>query len=215
MIEKPPQKPAPGPLDRIEAPAFDPFHDRLSRDIRNGLSRAFGQALAAGKLDPVEELGAAHLSGVLAPGHRDYVTGRLERYRRAFTPIRGAHGDPVRQGLILWDLRLFFEVHEVLEQAWHRAEGGRRRLLQALIRAAGVYIKLEFGQARQAAGLAEKACAGLEENRDALRAYFAPEELIAALRSLNPTPPLLMAESSGSLSVSSVAREDGTERASG
>ena len=103
----------------------------------------------------------------------------------------------------------------MLEQAWHRAEGGRRRLLQALIRAAGVYIKLEFGQARQAAGLAEKACAGLEENRDALRAYFAPEELIAALRSLNPTPPLLMAESSGSLSVSSVAREDGTERASG
>jgi predicted metal-dependent hydrolase len=101
----------------------------------------------------------------------------------------------VRQGLILWDLQLFFEVHEVLEHAWHGAEGGRRRLLQALIRAAGVYIKLEFGQSRQAAGLAEKACAGLEENRDALREYFAPEELIAALRSLNPTPPALLSGS--------------------
>lgn len=176
-------------------PVFDPFTDRASRDVRNGLSRAFGQALAAGDLTPVEELGAALLAGDLGPGHRDYVVRRLERYRRAFTPIRDAAGDPVRQGLILWDLQLFFEVHEVLEHAWHRAEGGRRRLLQALIRAAGVYIKLEFGQARQAAGLAEKACAGLEKNRDALQAHFDPEELIAALRSLNPTPPTLLSGS--------------------
>lgn len=174
-------------------PVFDPFTDRASRDVRNGLSRAFGQALAAGDPTPVEELGAALLAGDLGPGHRDYVSSRLERYRRAFPQIRDAHGDPVRQGLILWDLRLFFEVHEVLEHAWHEAEGDRRRLLQALIRAAGVYIKLEFGQSRQAVGLAEKACAGLEENRDALREHFDPEELIAALRSLNPTPPALLA----------------------
>ena len=215
MTEKPPQKTAPNPLDRIEAPAFDPFHDRLSRDIRNGLTRAFGQALADRNLIPVEALSASLLDQDLSRCYRDYVTSRLELYRRAFDRIQASRPDPVWQGLVLWDLQLFFEVHEVLEHAWHEAEGSRKTLLQALIRAAGVYIKLEFGHTRQAAKLAEKACEVLERNRNVLRDYFVPDELMAALRSLNPTPPLLLAESSMSLAVSSVAREDGTELKSG
>jgi hypothetical protein len=83
-------------------------------------------------------------------------------------------------------------MHEVLEQAWHHSEGERRRLLQALIRAAGVYVKLEHGYNRQAARLAEKACAVLEKNMSALRDYCTPEVLIAALRSLDPSPPTLL-----------------------
>jgi hypothetical protein len=196
MTEKPLQKTAPSPLDRIEAPAFDPFHDRLSRDIRNGLTRAFGQALADRNLIPVEDLSASLLNQDLSRCYRDYVTSRMERYRRAFNRIQESRKDPVWQGLVLWDLQLFFEVHEVLEHAWHQAEGSRKMLLQAMIRAAGVYIKLEFGHTRQAAKLAEKACKVLERNSDALRDYFVPDELMAALRSLNPTPPLLLAGSS-------------------
>jgi hypothetical protein len=68
-------------------------------------------------------------------------------------------------------------------------------LLQSMIRAAGAYVKLEHGYRRQAAGLAEKACTVLERHSSALRDYFAPEELISALRSLNPTPPILLAQS--------------------
>jgi len=195
MTEKPSQKPAPSPLDRIEAPAFDPFHDRLSRDIRNGLSRAFGQSLADRSLSPVEELSASLLNQDLSRCYRDYVISRLERYRRGFNRIQESRQDPVWQGLVLWDLQLFFEVHEVLEHAWHQAEGSRKMLLQAMIRAAGVYIQLEFGHDRQAAKLAEKACKVLERNSNALRDYFVPDELVAALRSLNPTPPVLLAES--------------------
>src|SRR5512136_2855850 len=102
MTEKPPQEPAPGPLDRIEAPAFDAFHDRLSRDIRNGLTRAFSQALADRNLTPVEAVSASLLNQDLSRCYRDYVTSRLERYRRAFNRIRESRQDPLWQGLVLW-----------------------------------------------------------------------------------------------------------------
>ena len=110
-------------------------------------------------------------------------------------PLQKSGRDPILQGLILWDLRLFFEMHEVLERAWRHSAGGLRLMLQTLIRAAGVYIKLEYGYHRQAARLAEKACAALKSNSSALGDYFAPEELISTLRALNPTPPILLAES--------------------
>jgi hypothetical protein len=174
---------------------FDPFRDRLSRDIRNDLSRCFGQSLADGSLSPVEELSASLLKRDFHRCYREYVESRLDRYRRAFERIQKSGNDPILQGLILWDLRLFFEMHEVLEHAWHHSEGGLKMLLQSMIRAAGVYIKLEHGHLRQAAKLAEKACAVLEKHSGALRDYFAPEELIAALRSLNPVPPILLGKS--------------------
>jgi hypothetical protein len=174
---------------------FDPFRDRLSRDIRNDLSRCFGKSLSGGSLSFVEDLSASLLKRDLHCCYRDYVERRLELYRLAFDRIQTCGSDPILQGLILWDLRLFFEMHEVLEPVWHNSEAGRRMLLQSMIRAAGVYIKLEHGYYRQAAKLAEKACAVLEKHSGALRDYFIPEELIAALRSLNPTPPTLLGKS--------------------
>ena len=181
---------------KIQALAgFDPFRDRLSRDIRNDLSRCFGKSLSGGSLSFVEEPTASLLKRDLHRCYREYVERRLELYRLAFDRIQKCGNDPIVHGLILWDLRLFFEMHEVLEHVWHHSEGSRKMLLQSMIRAAGVYIKLEHGFNRQAAKLAEKACSVLERNGSALRDYFAPEELIAALRSLNPTPPILLGKS--------------------
>ena len=208
------------PLQRKSAPTqspagFDPFRDRLSRDIRNDLSRCFGQSLADESLFPVEELCAALLKRDLRRCYREYVETRLELYRRAFDRLQKSGRDPILQGLILWDLRLFFEMHEVLEHAWHHSEGDRRMLLQSMIRAAGVYIKLDHGYYRQAAKLAEKACAALEKHGSALRGYFAPQELIAALRSLNPVPPILLSQSFSEINPSQgeikhVRREEGS-----
>ena len=174
---------------------FDPFRDRLSRDIRNDLSRCFRQSLAEESLSPVEAKAASLLERGLQRCYREYVESRIELYRRAFERIRNSGKDPILQGFILWDLRLVFEMHEVLEHAWQHSEGGQRMLLQSVIRAAGVYIKLEHGYCRQAAKLAEKACAVLEKRSSDLRGYFPPEELIAALRSLNPVPPILLSKS--------------------
>jgi uncharacterized protein len=199
MTETPLQR---KPATIQQTAGFDPFRDRVSRAVRNSLSRAFGQCLENGSLSAVEERCGSLLKTDLSPCCRDYVESRLGRYRRAFERIQESRNDPVLRGLILWDLRLFFEMHEVLEHAWHHAEGSRKGLLQSLIRAAGVYIKLEHGYDREAARLAEKACAVLERSSSALRDYCEPEALVAALKSLDPDPPVLLAASPPPHSVS-------------
>jgi hypothetical protein len=85
-------------------------------------------------------------------------------------------------------------MHEVLEHAWYHAQGSRKAVLQAMIRAAGVYVKLEYGYTRQAAKIAMKALNVLEGNTVLLREYFAPEELLQALKALAPTPPILLGD---------------------
>ena len=171
---------------------FDPFQDRLSRDIRNDLSSAFSHALAEGDLASIETLARSLLARDLSSCYHDYVFSRVERYHRAFDLIRSGDNDVFRQGFILWDLQLFFEVHEVLEHAWYHAQGEKKLLLQAMIRAAGVYIKLEFGYGRQAKKMAERALPVLEKNVETLRRYFPPQEFLTALRTLDPHPPILL-----------------------
>jgi hypothetical protein len=83
-------------------------------------------------------------------------------------------------------------MHEVLEHAWYHAEGNRKTVLQAMIRAGGVYVKLEYGYARQAAKIAAKALSVLESNTALLGEYFAPGELLQALKTLAPIPPVLL-----------------------
>jgi hypothetical protein len=173
---------------------FDPFQDRTSRDIRNSLSSALAQAIAEGNPATVEELAASLLADHVGQPYRSYIESRLARYHQALAAITGGSADPLWQGLILWDLQLFFEMHEVLEHAWYHAEGTKKLLLQAMIRAAGVYVKLEYDYRQQAAKMAAKALEVLELNEGILRQYFEPEKLLDALKTLNPRPPRLLGD---------------------
>lgn len=190
---------------------FEPFQDRLSRDIRNSLSRALALALAERNPAPFETEAASLLSRAPDRCYRDYIESRLNRYRLAFARIQSGDQDPFRQGLILWDLRLFFEMHEVLEHAWYHAEGSRKAVLQAMIRAAGVYVKLEYGYTRQAAKIAAKALSVLEGNTALLREYFAPGDLLQALRTLAPIPPVLLGDDEGPEQGQSKKKAPGTD----
>ncbi|MDH3329642.1 MAG: DUF309 domain-containing protein, partial [Desulfobulbaceae bacterium] len=96
------------------------------------------------------------------------------------------------QALVLWDQKLFFEVHEVLEHAWLKAGGEEKLVLQAMIRAAGVYIKLEYGYRESARKIANRALPILEEHKEFLAAYFEPEKLLRCLRDLTLPPPDLL-----------------------
>ena len=93
---------------------------------------------------------------------------------------------------MLWDQQLFFEVHEVLEHAWLTAAGAEKQILQAMIRAAGVYIKLEYGYPAAAGKMAGRALPVLQKNRDFLARYFEPELLMRPLAVLDPNPPRLL-----------------------
>lgn len=172
--------------------SFDPFQNRLSRDIRNSLSEAFARCLTTDDLAPAQAVADHYRENPLQSVHRDYIEDRVTRYARALAIIRRTETTAAwEQGLILWDLGLFFEVHEVLEHAWHGARGTKREVLQAMIRAAGFYIKLEAGYPEAAAKLADKAATVLTRHRDSLPPAFPLESLLDCLRRREPVAPLL------------------------
>lgn len=171
---------------------FQPFTDRLSRDIRNTLSEALLEAIQEQTLAPVRTVAENFLQQRPGKAYAAYIDDRLKKYQRALTIIGPRIDDPYLITCILWDLKLFFEVHEVLEPVWLKAEGEEKLFLQAMIRAASVYIKLEYGYTEPAARIAAKAIPVLERNRTRLHRYIEPENLITALRDLQANPPLLM-----------------------
>lgn len=72
--------------------------------------------------------------------------------------------------------------------------GEEKALLQALIRAAGVYIKWEHGFDAAAVKMATKALPVLTDNTQRLAVYIDPERLLAALRVVTGKPPRLLHE---------------------
>lgn len=171
---------------------FDPFQDRLSRDIRNQLSESIIPCLRTMSLDPAREVANRFLA--LQPGVEQvaYIQKRLTLYTLFFERITQGPEDVLWQGFVLWDLGLHFEVHEILEHAWHPSQGQEKQLLQAMIRAAGVFIKGDYGYFEAAAKLAAKALPVLEAQRQRLTAYIDPERLYAAMREpAAPAPTLL------------------------
>ncbi len=173
-------------------PRFEPFQDRLSRDIRNELSAALPLALAHTDLTPVQAVATRYLQQDLATPYVTYIEARLAAYATALALI--AHAglrDPLTRALVFWDLGLFFEVHEILEQAWHRAQDAEKKILQAMIRAAGFYIKGEYGYFEAGAKMAGRAVAALEKNRQACTG-FDLDRLLESLRNLDPIPPKLL-----------------------
>ena len=86
---------------------------------------------------------------------------------------------------MLWDLGLYFEMHEVLEQAWRTATGTEKALLQALIRAAGVRIKRDCGFLDAARKIENRALPVLLVHKDRLLHYTDPERFFAALREVS------------------------------
>lgn len=174
----------------METQEFNPFEDRYSRDIRNALSSALANTIETGDDSELREVIEDFDSRELAPPYRDYFEDRCNRYRKALESIETGQ-DPVEQAVILWNQGLFFEVHEVLEHAWYDALGNEKLTLQALIRAAGVYVKQECGYITPAAKIAAKSWPVLQDNEDLLTLYFDPAPLIAALQLPGQKPPQL------------------------
>lgn len=166
---------------------FEPFQDRLSRDIRNGLSTAFIEAVAALDPEPVRRTATQYLEQAGGECYREYIEERLLRYDKSLVRFRRGPSAVLWRAAVLWDLQLFFEVHELLEQAWLKAAGDEKLVLQAMIRAAGVYIKLEYGYRVAALKMAGRALPVLAAHRGTLARFFDPEHLILALD--NPTLP--------------------------
>ncbi len=173
---------------------FQPFSDRLSRDIRNDLSESLVDVIREQTLAPAQDVADRYLQTQPAPVYCDYINDRLVRYQRALDTVGEKTDNPLFIDFVLWDEQLFFEVHEILEHAWLKAEGEEKLFLQAMIRAAGVYIKRDAGYAEVAVRIGLKALPVLENNRHRLKAYTDPDRLIQALRHEAAHAPLLLAD---------------------
>jgi hypothetical protein len=161
---------------------FDPYSDRLARDIRNSLSSALVNELtgnADGKLAVVAD---DWLSKGLAPIYQTYIQNRLSIYRRAIDEIRAGHVvDPRYQAIYLWNLGLFFEMHEILETIWLKTREPERSALKGWIQAAGVYVHFKRGNVDAARGLARKAELHLRKGRSFLGFISNLDQLIEAI----------------------------------
>lgn len=176
----------------MPSPRFEPFQDRLSREIRNALSAALPSALAAHDLAPVLAVAQRYRQKGVAAPYLAYIDARLAGYAKGLAILARTKAEgALAKALVFWDLELFFEVHELLEPAWHEAQGAEKEILQALIRAAGFYIKGEYGYFEAGKKMAGRAVAALEKNHQACTG-FDLETLLESLRNLDPIPPKLL-----------------------
>ena len=170
---------------------FDPFGDRVSRDIRNMLSEAFVAAWQGAGVDYAAVAADLHRRHA-QPVYQAYIEGRLEAYRAAMEDRR-ALDDPdlLEEVIVVWNRGLFFEVHELIENHWHEARGLRREVLQTMIQAAAVYVHREAGREPAAAKLGRRVSARLDNLRPHLKTIANLDTLVRALAMPQSRPPIL------------------------
>jgi hypothetical protein len=172
---------------------FDPFSDRLARDLRNALSSALVDRLT-GKGDDALDLQADFWRAKgLAPVYASFLEQQLESYRAVVAEIeRTGHTDPRHQAVQLWNAGLFFELHELLETIWLKAPEPERTALKGMIQAAGAFVHNLRGKAKAAGSLALRARQHLKDGADALGYITNLDQLIDDLKQLPSEPTRLI-----------------------
>jgi uncharacterized protein len=161
---------------------FDPYSDRLARDIRNSLSSVLVEALTRDDGGVLSAVADDWLAMAPDPIYQTYIQDRLALYRRAIDEIRtGELVDTRYQAICLWNLGLFFEMHELVETLWLKSRDPERSALKGWIQAAGVYVHVQRGKADAARNLAKRADMHLRKGRSCLGFISNIDELIEAL----------------------------------
>lgn len=170
--------------------AFDPFADRLARDIRNELSTAFVRGLDTGRNGLYRAVAERYLAKNLPSAHRAYVLDRLDRYGGVLAALaRHSLSDPFEQSVLLWNHGLFFEVHERLETIWQNVSDKTRKAIKGVIQAIAAYLHWQCGHEEVALRLGQKAGELLRLYGEALPGSFNPAPIIAWLRQPELGPP--------------------------
>lgn len=171
---------------------FDPFNDRLSRDIRNSLSEAFVDALRNGDDRPLKRCFQRWHQREMPPALQNYIRERSRRYRSVLDAL---DAEKVRDdGTVvatIWNRGLFFEVHEFLEGIWDSETGPEREALKGLIQAAGAYVHREHRNLRPARRLAARAMGRLTGQSHRLARIGNLAALRESLENIEQPPPQL------------------------
>jgi len=171
---------------------FDPFSDRTSRDIRNALSTALVDELRSARGPKVKDAARQWLSSAGDAAYQTYIYQCLEAYGNVIQAVEAAgFTEPRLQAVLLWNAKLFFEVHELLESVWHGTEGDERKALKGLIQAAGVFVHRGRDNHKAAEGLARHAMDHLRHASPYLDFIEDLAPLIESLQQSSAPPPKL------------------------
>ncbi len=178
--------------------AFD--HEEARRTLEALAAFCRSEDLGAGAAARLLDLGwfeAASPGRVRLLGahraHRDAVGRRAIAALGALGALDRAPADLLARAARLADGGLYFEVHELLEPAWMRAEGEERLALQGLIQVAVAFHHAEHDNRAGAVsllgeGLAKLAVAGAALPLDAAGWTRRLHEVLAAWRAGAPAP---------------------------
>jgi hypothetical protein len=171
---------------------FDPWTNRLARDVRNTLSESFLMALS--QMEPSAYRDEADIWQTKNPSeiYLEYIQDRLQRYDRVIEQIKAQHlDDPLLQSLPIWNNGLFFEFHDHLEGIWMQAAGNERQALKGMIKAAAVFAHHEYNHEAAVKSLALKSYDLVQQYSDCLTFIKNLDVLAQKLKTLDPDPPRL------------------------
>jgi hypothetical protein len=177
---------------KISHDDFDPFNDRLSRDIRNTLSEAFVDSLAEMAPTGYQTVAAKWLAGKPASGYIKYIQDRLHRYDRVLAQTTvNRLTDALLQSLVIWNNGLFFEFHDHLERIWQKTTGDEHQALKGLINAAGIYIHMEHNHEKAVESLSTKSFNLMRRYSHCLTFITNLDVLTESIKNLNAVSPKL------------------------
>jgi hypothetical protein len=172
---------------------FDPFSDRMSRDIRNALSSALVKELCGEQDRYVDTVAGRWLDDVGEEPYRSYIEQCRARYGLVLDHVRKQQIRGTRnQAVVLWNFGLFFEMHELLETIWLGSSGRERNALKGLIQAAGAYVHLLRGKPEPARKLAHRAGQNMRKAKEYLSFIANLDQLLHCLDTLVDPPPKLL-----------------------
>jgi uncharacterized protein len=171
---------------------FDPFNDRRSRDIRNTLSTALVSELSGDGRLRLQDVARRWLADAGEAAYQTFIHQSMAAYNRILQKVQSdGVTDPCLQAVVLWNAKLFFEVHELLESVWLGSAGTQRKALGGLIQAAGVFVHRGRNHDKAAQGLARRAMKNLEAASPCLGFIQDLAPLMASLKDPTAAPPLL------------------------
>jgi hypothetical protein len=71
-----------------ETDRFDPFNNRLCRNVRNALSEGFKEVLDQRDMHPVQRIAGFFLDDTQPPGVDAYINHRLAAYDRVLADVK-------------------------------------------------------------------------------------------------------------------------------
>ncbi len=164
---------------------FDPFENRVSRDIRNQLSEQFLIALTSKEWEPVDNFSNQLKKQAPDQAHIDFIDNRMTSYHNVFNQAGKTPLENLQLARLLWDHKLYFECHEWLEEIWLEAEGNFKKAIQGLIRMAGAHVLHEAGRLEPAKSSAQKAIKLILDHKNSFPEAFDADELLKELSTLS------------------------------